>query len=126
MQHGIGIGVVQADMRQSAGAADRKARKTVDAMQRNLLEEIQSVYESLYCDHQGILRVRITSASRLETRQVDAIKERLKKKYEKDIEPAVDEDPSLIGGLQIRVGDTIFDHSIASRLQAFKRKLINA
>lgn len=92
----------------------------------NLLEGVCQVFEQLHLDANGVLRVKITSSVTLDSRQVKEISKHLKLRLNKDIEPYCDDDPSLLGGLKIQEGDTIYDYSLRTQLEQFKKNLIKA
>lgn len=92
----------------------------------NSIEDICQVFEQLHLDANGVLRVKITSSTTLNKNQVKEISKHLKSRLDKDIEPYLSEDPSLLGGLKIQEGDTIYDFSIRTQLEQFKKNLIKA
>jgi F-type H+-transporting ATPase subunit delta len=71
----------------------------------------------------GQKRVQVYSAVDLSPQQLVAIRERLKAVL--NIEPIVipQTDPKLVGGLVIRVGDTIYDGSLKTRLRMLAHRL---
>jgi F-type H+-transporting ATPase subunit delta len=84
-----------------------------------ILAEAQSEQER----RAGQKRVEVHSAVELTKQQLDAIRERLKSVL--NIEPIVipQTDPKLVGGLVIRVGDTIYDGSLKTRLRLLSHRL---
>jgi F-type H+-transporting ATPase subunit delta len=66
---------------------------------------------------------QVTSASELTAEQRDQLAETLNRIYGREVAVHVDVDPSLIGGLLIRVGDEVIDGSAAGRLEALRRQL---
>lgn len=71
----------------------------------------------------GQQRVEVQSAVELSEQQLGDIRERLKSVL--NIEPIVVPriDPHLVGGLVIRVGDTIYDGSLKTRLRMLAHRL---
>ncbi len=71
----------------------------------------------------GQKRVLVYSAVELTDEQVSVIRERLKTVL--NIDPIVmpQIDPNLVGGLVIRVGDTIYDGSLKTRLRMLTHRL---
>jgi len=92
----------------------------------SLLKDICQVFEQLHLDANGILRVKITSITTLNNNQVKEISKHLKSRLKKDIEPHLYSDPSLLGGIKIQEGDTIYDHSLRAQLEQFRKNLIKA
>lgn len=91
-----------------------------------LLADIGEHFEHLYDDFQGILNVTVRSAHALSASQVDAIRDRLRATFDKDVVVQTETKPKLLGGLMVQAGDHIYDTSAATMLESFKRKLIHA
>ena len=72
---------------------------------------------------EGKRRVTLRSATPLSEAQVAQIRDRLKSSlsYEPVLVPETDE--SLLGGLVIQVGDTVYDGSLRTRLKDLKHRL---
>ncbi|MFT5121863.1 MAG: F-type H+-transporting ATPase subunit delta [Candidatus Omnitrophota bacterium] len=90
------------------------------------LAVVGQVFENMVCDQLGILKVKITAAHDLSLEQLDKLKAKLGARHGKEIQAEVETDPSLVGGFKIQVGDHISDHSIATKLDKFKQRVINA
>ena len=90
------------------------------------LADVCEVFEQLYYERQGIVKVHVTSAVPLSPEQSTAVQDGLRTKFAKEIDLSVEEDPALIGGLRIQAGDQIFDSSIAAQLEMAKTKLMHA
>jgi F-type H+-transporting ATPase subunit delta len=78
-----------------------------------------------YDELRGRVRVRITTATPLEDTLAAGIQNRLRVML--GAEPIVHRhvDPSLIGGLVVQVGDTVFDGSVANQLERMRQKMID-
>ena len=92
----------------------------------DLLHEMCSIFDQFYHAHRGILKVKIIAASALSSEQISQIKQRLYARFEQEIEAEVELDPKLLGGFKVRIGDTIYDYSIATQLDLLRKQLINA
>ena len=62
----------------------------------------------------------ITSAIELGDDTQEQIRQRLTKQYGQNLVFSFDVDPSLMGGLRIRVGDQLIDNTVANRLMALR------
>ena len=62
----------------------------------------------------------ITSAVELDEDAQEKIRQRLAQQYGEDLVISFDVDPSLMGGLRIRVGDQLIDNTVANRLMALR------
>jgi len=90
----------------------------------SLFVEIPTAFIKYYESHKNILRATIKSAQKLSDEQLLMFKEKLKLRTGADdihIKNIVD--PKLIAGIQIKIGDTIIDANIKSKLIQLKQKL---
>jgi F-type H+-transporting ATPase subunit delta len=92
----------------------------------DVFAEALGVFSELYDEAQGILRVTIVSASKMDDGQLNSLKEKFSAKYSKTINAEVLLDDSLIGGFRVIIGDEVFDNSVSTQLNTLKYKLINA
>lgn len=83
------------------------------------LADMAKEFESLYREHLGIEKVTVTSAVALTEEERKRIMD-LVNNPKVELEEKVD--PSLIGGLVIRVGDNQIDNSVSSRLASLRRE----
>lgn len=90
----------------------------------DLLREICDMFEALYDEFNGIVKVEIISASVLNEAQIAAIEARLQARLDKQIQSTAALDPALLGGFKIRIGDTILDYSIETQLNTLRRRLL--
>lgn len=72
---------------------------------------------------EGKRRVQITSPQPLSEEQLGRIRDRLKAALPYEPVLQVETDASLLGGLLIRVGDTVFDGSLRARLKDLRLRL---
>jgi len=71
------------------------------------------------------LDVLITSQSELSSDELNSVKADLSSKLNKQINIKNNIDKSLIGGVQLRIGNTIIDNSLSSKLMKLKNNLKN-
>jgi F-type H+-transporting ATPase subunit delta len=78
-----------------------------------------------YDQHRGIVRVKLVTASPVSPQVQQSIRQTLIGMLggEPTIEAQVD--PELIGGLVLRVGDAVYDGSVARQLQKMREQMIN-
>lgn len=62
-------------------------------------------------------------ATPLEPAQAERLRDILSRRYQKNIHLQVSVDPSVVGGMKVRVGSQIFDGSLATIIQETKQKL---
>jgi F-type H+-transporting ATPase subunit delta len=119
-QKHIGLTQIFADKLQSVevkGLIDL----VVDNNREKFLPNIASSFTKLYDEFTGVERALLTSADTLSPEMVTAIKTTVEQKLGKKLIITEKIDASLIGGYILKVGDKLFDGSVATNL----RKLHN-
>lgn len=85
-----------------------------------LLKDIIEGFHKLLADHRNELTADIISAVQLTDEQADELKATLKAKTGRDISLNQQVDPSLLGGLIVKVGSRMVDDSIRTKLNNLK------
>ncbi len=70
-------------------------------------------------------RPRVTSAAPLEPAEVKALIARLEQMTGGQVELDQEVDPSLLGGLVVRIGDRLIDGSVRGRLERLRNQLVS-
>lgn len=73
-------------------------------------------YNALAAAHRGEATAEVTSAHPLDTAQVTALKKQLRTKVGRDVAVDLKVDPTILGGLVVRIGSQMIDSSIRTRL----------
>ncbi len=97
----------------------------IDKKRVNYLDRICLEFNSACNEYRGILEGVIYTVELLNDEQIKELENSVALKLNKKVELTNSIDPSLIGGVKIVVNDTVFDNSVASRLQSLKQELIN-
>ena len=84
------------------------------------LDQIITAYRELAAEARGETTAEVTSAAPLTAEQAAALAETLKAKLGKTVTLNQFVDPSLIGGLQVKVGSQMIDSSLKTKLAAMK------
>jgi F-type H+-transporting ATPase subunit delta len=95
--------------------------------QRARVEQIAAVaaeYDRLLDAERGIVEARVTSAAPLTADETDAVKAWVARTTGKEVELSARVDEALIGGLTVRVGDTLMDASVRGRLERLRTQLL--
>jgi F-type H+-transporting ATPase subunit delta len=89
------------------------------------LRAIRLQAHKLYEEARGDVRVRITTATPVEPTQVEKIAAALAASLGRRpiLETVVD--PALVGGAVLRIGDTVYDGSVANQLQTIRQQMID-
>ena len=90
-----------------------------------LIGDITNKYNHLMNANSVELDVSITSNAELSIDKLNSIKDSLAQKLDKQINIKNDVDGSLIGGIQLRIGNTIIDNSLSNKLSKLKNNLKN-
>jgi F-type H+-transporting ATPase subunit delta len=88
------------------------------------LEDISENFNNLYAERHNIVRIKISSSSEMAPTQVSAISQHLKLKLRKEVESTLEQDPSLIGGFKVTIGDVIHDASLKYQLGKLRKNLL--
>lgn len=94
--------------------------KTREAELPQIIVSFNEQYNAL----QGIVEAHISSAIELDEQQKQAILDKVRRYTGKTIVPDYRIDPSLIGGFQVRIGDSIMDGSVKQQIENLKKTLL--
>jgi F-type H+-transporting ATPase subunit delta len=86
-----------------------------------VIHRVRRDYDQLWAEEHKLLPVDVTTAIELEDDVVKRIGERVGEQTGKEIELNAHVDPDIIGGIVLRVGNSILDASIRSRLDQLRR-----
>lgn len=89
----------------------------LDKNREELLETVASAFIESYNVHHGIIDVEIRYPIELEEDHIKQLTKVLEQKTGKNVVLNYIHDPDLIGGLTIRIGDTVIDGSVRNKLQ---------
>jgi len=95
----------------------------VENRRLRLVPHIATQFEELKAQHQGYVKVQITSSYPVSSQQQQDIEAALQKRLGKAIEVTITIDETIVGGWIIRAGDEVLDLSIKGRLQQLATEL---
>ena len=90
------------------------------------LPAVITSFERLAAAHRGTVAAEVVSAVKLTAAQTKGIAAALRQALGKDPEVTTKVDPSILGGLKVRVGSRLFDASLKSKLDTLKFALKRA
>jgi len=107
------------------------ASKTLSAFLRTVLENkrerflppMLSAFQGLVRDSKGLVTGSLTSAVALKPEVLSAVSASLAKRFGRQVELTPLVDPTLLGGLRLKVGDTVYDGTLATRLGSLGKLL---
>ena len=94
-----------------------------DHRRTQLIPEIVATFQQVLRQRQGVAEAEISSAVELTSAQKKELAATLARVTGKKIEPKYSLDPALLGGAVVRIGDTIYDGSLRSRLNEMRARL---
>ena len=83
-------------------------------------EDIIKTFPGLLARHRGEVAAEVKSAVALSEQQLAALKSKLKSTFGKDVRLDTHVDPSLLGGLVVKIGSRMFDSSLRTKLSNLK------
>ena len=84
---------------------------------------IRERYEALWDEVKRLLPVEITSAVELDEETVGAIGDRIREQTGQNVELSSHVDSAILGGIVLRVGNSILDASIRNRLNQLRKQV---
>jgi F-type H+-transporting ATPase subunit delta len=98
------------------------AKRLGDGTERNALAVLSSLHRMVRLEHDKHSAV-IESAEPLTEDVRRAVEAQLTRLHGEDLEISVAHNPSLIGGMRITVGSSVYDGSVRGRLNALEQQL---
>ena len=87
-----------------------------------LVGEMFQTYDQLVLDRENKVRATFTYVTKPDDAQVEKLKRLICKQYGKDgVELTLQEDPSLVGGFILTVGDSVLDKSLKTAILRMQR-----
>jgi F-type H+-transporting ATPase subunit delta len=115
---------VVAELLKDAPAPARNlARLLVERGRAAVLPLVVQEYDALADRESGVLRAEVTTAVPVSTQLETRIRDELASKLGGDVQTTVRQDPSILGGLVIRIGDRVIDGSVRTRLEQLQAAL---
>lgn len=92
----------------------------------NCLHDIVTSYGELVDIATGVLEAKVTSAQTLSAGQSQQLTATLGARTGKTVRLQWRQDASLLGGLKVQIGSTVYDASLLGRLHLLKTQLVSA
>ena len=87
---------------------------------------IRSEFDALWEEENKLLPVEVTSAVELPKSTVKQIGDRIAEQTDRKVELSSTVDPDILGGIIVRVGNSVLDASIRNRLENFRKQVARA
>ena len=103
-----------------SGLAANFIRLTATNRRLFAVSDMIGAYRALVAIARGEVTAEVTSADTLSSAQISKIKTALKAAVGRDVQLATKVDPSILGGLIVKVGSRMVDNSLRTKLQNLK------
>jgi len=90
------------------------------------IEKILKDFLSICSNSRGEIQAELLAAKEMNEQEITKVKEDLDSNFGSNIKLNYKHDPSLIGGLVLKVGSTMVDTSIKNKLQQIEKQMIEA
>lgn len=117
---------VQEGMNLLKGTSDQVrnlARLMIERHRVGRIREVLAAYDELADRASGVLRAEVVTAVPVDAKLTQQITTMLSRRFGKSVRPVVRQDPAIIGGLVVRIGDRVIDDSIRTHLQQLQASL---
>ncbi len=104
----------------------RFVQKVVTNRRQMLIPEIAVEYHSLLDAAEGRVHARVTLSREVDAATRESLTAALTKALKKTVVPHLSVDKRILGGVVVRVGDTVMDGSVKHRLDRLRGKLLAA
>ena len=88
------------------------------------LNSMSSLFDSMYKETKNILSVSGTVAEKMSEAEIESLRTSLNDLLGKETDLSINIDPTLIGGIKLRIDNTFLDASIQNQLQSLRSKLL--
>jgi F-type H+-transporting ATPase subunit delta len=87
---------------------------------------IRGAYDALWEEENKLLPVEITSAVELDERIVKQLGDRISEQTGRKVDLSAHVEPDILGGIVVRVGNSVLDASIRNRLEQLRKQVAKA
>ncbi len=96
----------------------------VDRRKEELLELIPEIYRETINEKKGVLKAKIQTVEPLTEERLNNLRKRLDRLTGKTVEIEAVQEPNILGGMVVQIGNKMIDGSVASRLKNLKTRLM--
>ena len=89
-----------------------------------VIPEIAQEYRALIDESEERVHANVTVARELAEHEQDALKRQLSRLFGKRVVPHMSINPAILGGVIVKVGDTVMDGSVRRRLASLRSRML--
>jgi F-type H+-transporting ATPase subunit delta len=104
-------------------AFDNFLRLLIENHRMPVVFRVRRAYEALWREENKLLPVQVTSAIELDSKTVESIGERIGEQTGRKIDLSAEVEPDILGGIVVRVGNSVLDASIRNRLEQLRKQV---
>jgi F-type H+-transporting ATPase subunit delta len=89
-----------------------------------LVPDLLGSFRERVLDHRNVVRADVTTTTALAADRTNAIEKSLARVTGRTVTVRTHVDPSLVGGVVVRIGSTVYDGSVTRQLERMKAQLV--
>ena len=101
-------------------------RLLIEKHRMPVLFRVRAEFDQLWEEENKLLPVTVTSAVELPKETVKQIGDRIAEQTDRKVDLQSKVDPDILGGIVVRVGNSVLDASIRNRLENFRKQVARA
>ena len=104
----------------------RYIETVIQKRRQMLIPAIATEYQALIDESENRLHANVTVAREPAEPEKDALARQLSRLFGKRVVPHISQNPAILGGVIVRVGDTVMDGSVRKRLSVLKQRMLQS
>ena len=102
----------------------RFLQQLVKNRRQAMIPEISAEYNSMLDKVEGRVFARVTVSRDISEAERESITTQLSNNLGKQVVPQIVVDPAILGGIIVRIGDTVMDGSVSRKLSLLRRRMV--
>jgi F-type H+-transporting ATPase subunit delta len=102
----------------------RYVETVIQKRRQMLIPEISTEYQALIDESENRLHVNVTVARDQSEPEREGLARQLSKVFGKRVVPHISLNPAILGGVIVKVGDTVMDGSVRKRLATLRQRML--